>query len=185
MIEIREVKTKKEQKQFVEFPLNLYKGNPYFVPPLYGDEMKMFKKDFIYHESCDIVNYLAFEDGKVVGRIQGIIQRDANKKNNEKRVRFSRFDALDRQEIADALFGAVEKWAKGKGMDTACGPRLRPNMHSARKGPRMWWRQGAPCGRKMWPERPWKKTRSPRCSFLRSLMSLPRRDCGMLPPGRL
>ena len=122
MIEIREVKTKKEQKQFVEFPLNLYKGNPYFVPPLYGDEMKMFKKDFIYHESCDIVNYLAFEDGKVVGRIQGIIQRDANKKNNEKRVRFSRFDALDRQEIADALFGAVEKWAKGKGMDTACGP---------------------------------------------------------------
>lgn len=122
MIQIKEVKTKKEQKQFIEFPLDLYKGNDCFVPPLYGDEKKMFKPGFVYNETCEIVNFLALENGEVVGRIQGIIQKDANRKNHEKRVRFNRFDAPDRQEIADALFKAVEDWAVKKGMDTACGP---------------------------------------------------------------
>lgn len=122
MIQIREVKTKKEQKQFIDFPLDLYAGNDCFVPPLYGDEKAMFKPGFVYHDTCEIVNYLAYEGETVVGRIQGIIQKDANRKNNEKRVRFNRFDAVDRQEVADALFKAVEDWARSKGMDTACGP---------------------------------------------------------------
>ena len=122
MITIKEVQTKKEQKQFINFPLDLYKDNPYFVPPLYGDEKGMFKKSFIYNDTCDIVNYLAFDGDRVVGRIQGIIQRASNEKNNEKRVRFTRFDAIDSGEVAAALFGAVEAWAKNKGMDTICGP---------------------------------------------------------------
>lgn len=122
MITVREVKTKKEQKQFIDFPLELYRDCPYFVPPLYGDEKGMFKKDFTYNDCCDIVNYLAFDGEKPVGRIQGIIQRAANEKNNEKRVRFTRFDTIDDQEVADKLFGAVESWAKNKGMDTICGP---------------------------------------------------------------
>lgn len=122
MIQIKEVKTKKEQKQFIDFPLDLYKGNDCFVPPLYGDEKSMFKPGFVYHETCDIINFLAYDNGEVVGRIQGIIQKDANRKNNEKRVRFNRFDAIDSQPVADALFKAVEDWAVSKGMDTACGP---------------------------------------------------------------
>lgn len=122
MITVREVKTKKEQKQFIDFPLDLYQDNPYFVPPLYGDEKAMFKKDFGYNDCCEIVNFLAFDGEKPVGRIQGIIQLAANKKNNEKRVRFNRFDAIDDQEVAAKLFAAVEEWAIAKGMDTACGP---------------------------------------------------------------
>jgi len=100
----------------------MYKGNDCFVPPLYGDEKSMFKPGFVYNETCDIVNYLAYDGDTVVGRIQGIIQKDANRKNNEKRVRFNRFDAIDSPEVAAALFGAVEEWALAKGMDTACGP---------------------------------------------------------------
>lgn len=122
MITIKEVSTKKQQKQFIDFPLNLYRDNPYFVPPLYGDEKSMFKEDFIYNDTCDIVNFLAFDGDKPVGRIQGIIQRAANQKNNEKRVRFTRFDAIDKPEVAEKLFGAVESWAKEKGMDTIHGP---------------------------------------------------------------
>ncbi|WP_316638009.1 hypothetical protein [uncultured Ruminococcus sp.] len=122
MITIKEVSTKREQKQFIDFPLDLYRDNPYFVPPLYGDEKAMFKEDFTYNDCCDIVNFLAFDGDKPVGRIQGIIQRAANKKNNEKRVRFTRFDAIDSQEVAAKLFSAVEEWAKKKGMDTIHGP---------------------------------------------------------------
>ena len=107
MIEIREVKTRKQVKQFIELPLKMYKGNPYFVPPLYMSEKVLFKKVNPYTSSCDTVYYLAFKDDKLVGRISGIIQRDANKKWNRKRVRFTRFDSIDDQEVANALFDAV------------------------------------------------------------------------------
>ena len=122
MVEIREVRTRRERREFVELPLRMYKDCPYFCPPLYGDEMDIFGSRNIYNDSCDTVYYLAYRDGKAVGRIAGIIQKAANLKNGEKRVRFDRFDSIDDQEVADALFKAVETWASGKGMDTAHGP---------------------------------------------------------------
>ena len=122
MITVKEVQTKREQREFLNFPLDLYRGNPYFVPPLYGDEKKIFRKDYIYNDTCEAVYYNAYRDGKMVGRISGILQKAANEKYNEKRVRFTRFDAIDDQAVADALFGAVEAWAKARGMDTICGP---------------------------------------------------------------
>ncbi len=122
MIEIKEAKTKKQQKEFIDFPLKLYKGNPCFVPPLYGDEKKVFRDDFVYNDTCEAVYYNAYRDGEMVGRISGILQKASNEKHNEKRIRFTRFDAIDDQAVADALFAALEKWAIAKGMDTVCGP---------------------------------------------------------------
>ena len=122
MIEIREVKNSAEIRRFIEFPLKLYKDNPYFTPPLYGDEKKMFKKKFVYADTCESIFLNAYKDGKHCGRIQGIIQRAANEKNNEKRVRFTRFDSVNDDGVAEALFNAVEKWALSKGMDTVAGP---------------------------------------------------------------
>ena len=122
MVEIIEVKTKKQQKEFIDFPLIMYKDNPYFVPPLYGDEKKMFRADFVYNDTCEAVYYNAYREGKMVGRISGILQRASNEKTGEKRVRFTRFDSINDPEVASALFSAVESWAISKGMDTVCGP---------------------------------------------------------------
>ena len=122
MIIVKEVKTKREQKDFLNFPLNMYKTNPYFVPPLYMDEKKIFNKDYVYHDQCDTVFFNAYDGNKIVGRISGILQKVSNEKNNERRVRFTRFDAIDNQEVANKLFEAVENWAKTLGMDTICGP---------------------------------------------------------------
>lgn len=123
MVTIKEVKTKKEIKEFVNFPLNLYKDSKYFVPELYSSEISLFKSTNIYNETCDQVFYLAYdENNHVVGRIQGIIQKQFNSIHNEKRVRFSRFDSIDDTQVSSALFKAVEDWAKEKGMDTFCGP---------------------------------------------------------------
>ncbi len=122
MIEIRRVETKKQQKEFIDFPLRLYKDCPHFVPPLYGDEKKIFKKDFVYNDTCDCVYFNAYTDGKMTGRISGILQKASNEKTGEKRVRFTRFDSIDDLDVAKKLFGAVEDWAKQKGMDTVCGP---------------------------------------------------------------
>ncbi|MBR2336444.1 MAG: hypothetical protein IKA61_00660 [Clostridia bacterium] len=122
MVTVKEVKTRKDAKSFINFPLNLYKNCPYYVPPLYGDEKALFKKETIYSEQADSIFFLAEENGKTVGRIQGILQRVSNEKWAQKRVRFTRFDSIDRQDVADALFGAVENWAKQKGMEEVVGP---------------------------------------------------------------
>ncbi|MFA5481341.1 MAG: N-acetyltransferase [Bacilli bacterium] len=122
MVTIKEVKTRKMRHQFVSFPLDLYKDNPYFVPPLYSDEMKVFSKKNAYYKTSISSFFLAYEGGEVVGRISGIIQNQSNLKTGEKRARFTRFDAIDKQEVADALFKAVEKWALDHGMHQICGP---------------------------------------------------------------
>ena len=115
MIQVLEVKTKKQQKEFLDFPLELYKDNPCFVPPLYGDEKKMFRPDYVYYDTCETAFWNAYRDGKIVGRIQGILQKAHNQKTGEKRIRFTRFDAIDDQEVADALFAALEAWGRKKG----------------------------------------------------------------------
>ncbi|SEG08971.1 hypothetical protein SAMN04487934_107175 [Eubacterium ruminantium] len=122
MIEVREVKTKREKKEFLDFPLRLYKGNPYFVPPLYGDEKKIFNKDYVYYDTCEAIYYNAYKNGKIAGRISGILQKASNEKTGEKRIRFTRFDSINDIKVAKALFNAVEKWGVSKGMDTICGP---------------------------------------------------------------
>ena len=121
-MEIIKVRSKRERKQFVDLPLKMYKNNEYFVPPLYADEMAVFTNKNIYSKTCESEFFLAVKDGEVVGRIQGIIQRAHNEISGDKRVRFTRFDAIDDQEVANALFGALEDWAKEKGMNIVCGP---------------------------------------------------------------
>ncbi len=122
MLKIVEVITKKQRKEFVEYPLRLYKGNPWFVPPLYGDEMKMFTPKNVYYKTCVSCFFLAERDGKTVGRIQGIIQKQYNEIHNSSQVRFTRFDCENNPETAQALFSAVEEWAKAQGMTEMVGP---------------------------------------------------------------
>ncbi|MCQ2530805.1 MAG: hypothetical protein MJ086_06075 [Lachnospiraceae bacterium] len=122
MVEIKEAKSKKEQKDFLNFPIELYQDCPNFVPPLYMDEKKIFHADYVYYDTSEAVYFNAYRDGKMVGRISGILQKASNEKTGEKRVRFTRFDAINDQEVANELFKAVEQWALSKGMDTICGP---------------------------------------------------------------
>ena len=60
MVEIKEVKTRKQRKEFLNFPLKLYKGCEYFVPPLYMDEKKIFNKDYVYYDQSEAVYYNAY-----------------------------------------------------------------------------------------------------------------------------
>lgn len=123
MIEITEVKTKKQKKLFIDYPTKLYKGIKQYVHPLRMSEFELFDKNKnASFEDCDAVYYLAYKDGELVGRIAGILQRLYNEKVNEKRVRFTRFDCINDIEVAKALFTSVEKWGKEKGMDKIHGP---------------------------------------------------------------
>lgn len=123
MIKTVLVSNKKEQKKFLDFPYKLYKGNPCYVPPLYSDEKLLFSEKNVYFDTCESIFFNAYnEQGEHVGRIQGIIQHASNKKTGENRVRFTRFDSIDDENVAAALFKAVEDWAKQKNCNLVCGP---------------------------------------------------------------
>ena len=120
---IKEVTSKKELKKFVKFNIELYKGNPYHVPGLIEEEMMTLdKKKNPAFEVCDAIYFLAYKDGKVVGRIAGMVNRPSNEAWGQKRARFGFVDFIDDDEVVDALFGAVEKWAREQGMEEIHGP---------------------------------------------------------------
>lgn len=120
---IKEVKTKKELKRFVKFPLILYKDVREFVPPFVGDDIEDWNPDknpaFAY---CEGKCFLAYRDGKIAGRIGAILNNKANDIWAAKRMRFSQVDFIDDYEVSAALFKAVEDWAKEKGCNEVHGP---------------------------------------------------------------
>lgn len=122
MVVIREVKSKRDIKNFILYPTKLYKGNKCYVPSFYKDEKRLFSKDNIYRDVCKHKFFLAYKDNKIVGRIQAIIQLQYNSLHNEKRIRFGRFDCINDKEVSRALLDAVVAYGKEEGMNTLCGP---------------------------------------------------------------
>ena len=122
MIELKKVSSKKELKEFIKFPFELFKGCEYWVPPLNDAEMSILDKDQNpAFEHCDAEYWLAYKDGKLAGRIAGIINHTANKRWGKK-VRFGWIDFIEDIEVAKALLKAVEDWGKEKGMEGITGP---------------------------------------------------------------
>jgi len=122
-IVVKEVSNKKELKKFVKFNIDLYKDNPYHVPGLIEEEMQTLdpKKNPAF-EVCDAVLFLAYRGDEVVGRIAGIINRPSNEVWGQKNARFGFVDFIDDEKVVNALFAAVESWAKGHGMEVLHGP---------------------------------------------------------------
>ncbi len=123
MVEIRRVGTKRELGKFIDFHYELYKGNEFDAPNLYFDEMNTLSKDKnAAFEFCEAEYFLAYKDGKLVGRVAGIINHSANKKWSRDDVRFGWIDFVDDLEVSTALLDAVAKWGKSKGMKYIVGP---------------------------------------------------------------
>lgn len=123
-IEIKPVApTKKELKEFVQFGIDLYKGNDYFIPPLIFDEVNTLLPDKNpAFDFCKSQSFMAYRDGKPVGRITGIINSIVNERTGEKTLRFGFADFIDDDEVVDRLFGAVEAWGREQGMTSIVGP---------------------------------------------------------------
>ncbi|HET6485190.1 MAG TPA: hypothetical protein VFH83_02150 [Spirochaetia bacterium] len=122
-VEVSTVGSRRELKAFVTFPMRLYSGNPYWVPPLIRDEMETFtrEKNPAFDEA-EARLFLARRDGAVVGRVAAILSHAANRKYNTRNLRFGWFDTIEDFEVARALLAAVEAWGKELGMQTITGP---------------------------------------------------------------
>lgn len=120
---LQEVKSFWQQYKFAKFGNDLYKDCKEFCPHLLLDEIGTFNpKRNPSYEVCESIQYLAYRDGKIVGRIAGIINHEANKRWGVNKVRFGWIDFIDDQEVSRALLDAVAAWGRSKGMDSLNGP---------------------------------------------------------------
>ena len=122
-VTISEARTKDDLRAFVNFPFSLYKGNPFWVPPLKNDEVKALQPETNpAFEFCKTNFWLARKDGKVAGRIGVIINGLEIQKTGQSIARFTRFESIDDNEVSAALLQTAEAWAKLNGMTGIHGP---------------------------------------------------------------
>ncbi len=123
MVEIQEVKSKKELKEFIWFGINLYKDCEFAAPPLMMDDLlNLTKGSNPALDFCETAYYVAKKNGEIVGRIAAIINPVANDTWKQKNARFGWVDFVDDLEVSKALFDAAIAWAKAKGMTAIHGP---------------------------------------------------------------
>ena len=114
---------KAQLRRYVQFAIDLYHGNPCYVPPLVFDDINTLMPDKNpAFEFCQAQPFMALRDGVPVGRITAIINSRANEKVGKKIVRFGWMDFIDDKNVVDALFQAVRKWGKERGMTQMVGP---------------------------------------------------------------
>ena len=120
---IKPVRTKSELNHFIKLPFSLYRGDPLWIPPLISQEKSQFDPKinpaFSY---CDTAFFLAWREGKPVGRIAAIVNERYIKKLETKCGRFGWFDCENNSDTANALFSVAEEWLIEKGMTNISGP---------------------------------------------------------------
>jgi hypothetical protein len=122
-VQVTPVATRRDLRRFIYLPAQLHRHHAKWMPPIYMDEWKYYdpkkNKAFRY---CDATLALAWQDGRLVGRVMGIVNRRHNEMLKEKTARFSCLEATDDREVAHALLAHVETWARGQGMTKIIGP---------------------------------------------------------------
>lgn len=132
MIEIREIESRRELVDFVRFPFQLYKGNPYWVPPIVKEELEMLDKKVNPVFNNALAHYfLAYKDGEIVGRIAAFINWIEIKELKKSKVRFGWFDVIDDLEVTIKLIDAVVAIGKQHQMSAIEGPMGFSNMDKA------------------------------------------------------
>jgi len=122
MIEILPVLTKKQLSTFIDFPHDLYKGDPNYVPELFLAQQDLFSPKHPFYKHSTSQAFLAYKGGKLVGRIAAIWNTNHNQQNNLKEGHFGFFETINDQEVADALLKKAGEWVTTKGAETLVGP---------------------------------------------------------------
>lgn len=121
MITITEVTNSQELKTFIDFPHELYKTDPNYVPALYMSEKYLLTKH-PFHQHSKMTLFLAYDKEKVVGRIAAILNNNYNNYHNDSVGFFGFFDSIEDLEVAGSLLDTAEQWLKAKKATSIIGP---------------------------------------------------------------
>jgi len=122
-IEIKEITTSRQLREYIYFPRSIYKDDSHWVPPLYSDEFDFHnpKRNSALQYS-EGIRLMAYRSSQAVGRIMGIINKKYNDQHGEQTARFFQLDCINDPDVAHALIDEIEKWATLKGMNKVIGP---------------------------------------------------------------
>lgn len=128
-------------KEFVAFHWDHYRGNKYWVPQLNADLLGnrllgikgLLTPEHPYHETADVTHFLAYRDGKAVGRVSVAINHRFNDYYNTKVAFFGFFETIEDYTVAEALLDAARAWAKAHGAEVLRGPGEYGNVTHERQ----------------------------------------------------
>lgn len=131
-LSVTEVKTETELKNFIKFPMELYKNNKNYVPPLINDEKNIWNpKENPALSYCSTKQFLAYKDGKIAGRIAVILNHKEENELGIKKIRFGWLDFIDDFEVSKALINKAIEFAKEKNVKKIEGPMGFTNLDKA------------------------------------------------------
>ena len=121
-LKVEEVKNQKDLMAFVRFPWEIYQGDRYWVPPLIKDQLLKFNPSHPFRSHSQMILFLAYRGGKILGRIAGIIDHNYIEFHQEKLGFFGFFESIPDAEVAGILLSRVADWLKEHGMEKMAGP---------------------------------------------------------------
>ncbi|QJP35049.1 GNAT family N-acetyltransferase [Nonlabens sp. Ci31] len=132
MIEVRKIESKKDIKKFVQFQMDLYKDNKFFVPPIIKDELAVFdpNKNQVF-KNADCWMFLAYKGNQIVGRVAALINHIEIKDQKKPKMRFGWLDMIDDIEVTRALLAEVQNVGKKQHLEFMEGPVGFSNMDKA------------------------------------------------------
>ena len=132
MIEVIKVESKKNVKDFVMFPFELYKDCEYWVPPIINEEIDAMdaNKNPVF-KNAEAEFYLAYKDNKIVGRIAAIVNWVEIEEQKKNKLRFGWYDTIDDVNVSKALMDKVLEFGKSRKLEFVDGPVGFSNMDKA------------------------------------------------------
>lgn len=131
-VEIREVLNQKDLIRFIRFPMELYRENPFYVPPLIQEEISALDKDKNpVFQHAEARYFLAYQEDKIAGRIAAMINWKEVNDQGKKKVRFGWFDVIDDKEVTRLLIEKVRDMGKLHGLEYMEGPVGFSNLDKA------------------------------------------------------
>ena len=121
-LEIVRAESGRAFKQFIDLPWKIYRGDPYWVPPLKSDVRSLLSRRHPFYRHAERELFLAFRDGRPAGRIAAIVNTRHNEFHKDKVGFFGFFECENDEETAGALLSEAQDWVAGKGMDAIRGP---------------------------------------------------------------
>jgi GNAT superfamily N-acetyltransferase len=129
-VQVSLVATGLEKDRFIRMQWDFYGGDPNWVPPLLMERHEFLDaraNPFFQH--AEVALFLATRDGKPVGRIAAVEDRNYNAFHQCKAAAFGLFESVDDPGVAAALFAAARNWARWRGLTSMIGPLSLSTNH--------------------------------------------------------
>jgi GNAT superfamily N-acetyltransferase len=130
-------------EDFVEVPWKLFRGDPYWTPPLRAELLGsrllgitgLLTEAHPYHRDADVTHFVARDGRELVGRVSAAVNRRFNDFYKTKVGFFGFFDVGPRADVARALLDHATAWVESRGMERIMGPGGYSNAtHEAYQG---------------------------------------------------